>query len=105
MQDQGRAVARHGSADGLQAGDGCRKILAPAERRKPVAQGHPRRHIPQRRRGHQHAREDRRLISASPKSRIARKKGDRASLTFYPLLCHWLYLVQVGRGRTSLVWL
>jgi transposase-like protein len=35
--------------------------------REPVAQGRPGRHLPQRRRGHQHARADRRLITPSPR--------------------------------------
>ena len=64
---QGRAVASHRPADGVQAGHDGRENLAPAERRKPVAQGHPGHHIHQRRRGHQHASTERRLITASPK--------------------------------------
>jgi len=35
--------------------------------KEPVAQGHPGRHIPQRRRGHRHASIERRLITASPR--------------------------------------
>ena len=52
---QGRAVAGHRPADGVQAGDGRREDVAPAERREPVAQGHPGRHLPRRRRGRRHA--------------------------------------------------
>ena len=43
--------------------------LEAAEGRKPVAQSCPRRHVHQRRRGHQHASTERRLITASPKFR------------------------------------
>ena len=45
------------------------KTWAPAERRKPVAQGRSGRHVHQRRRGHQNANTERRLITASPKFR------------------------------------
>ncbi|WP_424140770.1 transposase [Roseomonas chloroacetimidivorans] len=41
--------------------------MAQAEGREPVAQAHPGRHIQERRRGHQHASTERRLITASPK--------------------------------------
>ena len=61
-----RAVAGHRPADGVQAGDDRGQDLAAAERREPVAQSRPGRHLPQRRRGHQHARPERRLITASP---------------------------------------
>jgi putative transposase len=64
---QGRAVASHRPDDGVQTRDDGREDLAPVERRKPVAQGHPGHHIHQRRRGHQHASAERRLITASPK--------------------------------------
>jgi len=64
---QGRAVAGHGPANGVQAGDDGGEDLAPAERREPVAQSRPGRHIPQRRRGHRHASTKRRLITASPR--------------------------------------
>ena len=66
-QDQGRAVAGHRPADGVQAGHGRREDVAPAERREPVAQGRPGRHLPRRRRGHRHASTDRRLITPSPR--------------------------------------
>jgi hypothetical protein len=56
-------------AHGVQAGDGRLEDLAPAERREPVAQGRRGCHLPQRRRGHQHDSTERRLITASPKSR------------------------------------
>jgi len=55
------------TSDGVQAGDGSCQDLAPAEGREPVAQSRPGRHIPQRRRGHQHASAERRLITASPR--------------------------------------
>ena len=64
---QGRTVARHRPAHGVQAGHGSGQDLAPAEGREPVAQGRRGCHIPQRRRGHQHASTERRLITASPK--------------------------------------
>ena len=64
--DQGRAVPRHRPADGVQAGHGSGQNLAPAEGREPVAQSRPGRHIPKRRRGHQYASTERRLITASP---------------------------------------
>ena len=67
--DQGRAVAGHRPADGVQAGHGGGEDLAAIEGREPVAESRCRRHIPKRRRGHQHARAERRLISASPKFR------------------------------------
>ena len=67
--DQGRAVAGYRPADGVQAGHGGGENLAPAEGRKPVAQGRPGRHFHQRRRGHRHASKERRLINASPKFR------------------------------------
>ena len=66
---QGRAVAGHRTAHGVQAGHGGGENLAPAEGRKPVAQSRPGRHIPKRRRGHRHASTERRLITASPKFR------------------------------------
>ena len=49
---QGRAVAGHRPADGLQAGHGRREDLAPAEGREPVAQGRSRASPSGRRRGH-----------------------------------------------------
>ena len=61
------AVARHGPADGIQAGDGCGQDLAPAEGREPAAQSRPGRHIRGWRRGHRHASTKRRLITPSPK--------------------------------------
>ncbi len=67
--DQGRAVPGHRPADGVQAGHRRRENLAPAEGRKSVAQSRPGRHVHQRRRGHQHASTERRLITASPKFR------------------------------------
>ena len=66
---QGRAVVRHRPADGVQAGHGSCENMASAEGRKSVAQGRPGRHLHQRRRGHQHASTERRLITASPKFR------------------------------------
>ena len=63
---QGRAVAGHRPADGVQAGHGSGQNLAPAEGREPVAQSRPGRHIPKRRRDHQYASTERRLITASP---------------------------------------
>ena len=65
--DKGRVIAGHRPADGVQAGHGRRKDLAPAEGREPVAQSPPGHHIPQRRRGHRHASTKRRLITPSPK--------------------------------------
>ena len=64
---QRRAVAGHRPAHGVQAGHGRRKDVAPIEGRKPVAESHRRRHIPERRRGHRHARANRRLTAPSPK--------------------------------------
>ena len=64
--DQGRAVPGHRPADGVQAGHGSGQNLAPAEGREPVAQSRPGHHIPKRRRGHQDASAERRLITASP---------------------------------------
>ena len=61
------AVAGHRPADGVQAGDGGGQDLASAERREPVAQSRPGRHIPQRRQGHRHASTECRLITASPR--------------------------------------
>ncbi len=63
---QGRAVAGHGPADGVQAGHGSGQNLAPAEGREPIAQSRPGHHIPKRRRGHQDASAERRLITPSP---------------------------------------
>ena len=58
---EGRAVAGHRSAHGVQAGHGRRQDMAQAKRREPVAQGRPGRHLPRRRRGHRHASTARRL--------------------------------------------
>ena len=60
------ALSQDTATDGVQAGHGRRQNLAPAEGRKPVAQGRPGRQIHQRRRGHQYASTERRLITASP---------------------------------------
>jgi transposase-like protein len=43
------------------------KNPAPSQGREPVAQVHPGRHIQERRRGHQHASAERRLITVSPR--------------------------------------
>ena len=64
---QGRAVAGHRPADGVQAGHGRRQDLAPAEGREPVAQGDRGRHIQGRRRGHHRRCQGRRLIRPSPR--------------------------------------
>jgi hypothetical protein len=75
-QSQGRDVARHRPADGVQAHHGRRQDLAPVERRKSVAQGHPGHQVHRWRRGHQHVNTERRLITPSPSfphsSRFAR---------------------------------
>ena len=63
---KGRAVTGHRTIDDVQAGDGGRQNMAPLEGREPVAQSHPRRHIPRRRRDHRNANTERRLIMASP---------------------------------------
>ena len=65
-EDQGRAVARYRPPDGIQTRHGGGEDLAAVEGREPVAESHCRRHIPKRRRGHQHAKAERRLISPSP---------------------------------------
>ena len=65
--DQGRAVAGHGPAHGVQARHGRSQDIASAEGREPVAQSGPGRHVQRRRRGHRHAGTARRLITASPK--------------------------------------
>ena len=75
VRDPRRAVAGHRAAGGLQAGHGSGENLAQAERRKPVAETRPRRHIPQRRRGHQHASTERRLSTASPRFRHSSEAG------------------------------
>ena len=49
---QGGALARDRQADGFQTDHRRLQDLAPLAGRKPVAQGHPGRHIPQRHRGH-----------------------------------------------------
>jgi len=51
--------------------------LAPAEGQDPVAQSRPGRHIPQRRRGHQHASTERRPTTASLGSDIAPQAAGR----------------------------
>jgi putative transposase len=66
---QGCALPGHRQADGLQAHHGGGQNLATAEGRKPVAQGHPRRHIPRRHRGQRADITQRRLNTASPKFR------------------------------------
>ena len=65
---QGRALAGHRQAHGLQADHGGLQNLAPTEGRKPVAQGHPGCQIPRRHRGHR-AASTRRLTTSSPKFR------------------------------------
>ena len=51
------------------------KTWRPSEGRKPVAQSRPGHHVHQRRRGHQHASTERRLITVSPNSGIAPSPG------------------------------
>ena len=63
---QGGALAGHRQADGLQADHRRREDVAPPAGGKPVAQGHPGRHIPRRYRGHRHRVTGRRLIRPSP---------------------------------------
>ena len=52
VRTKGARSQGHRPAHGVQARDGSREDLAPAEGREPVAQGRPGCHIPQRRRGH-----------------------------------------------------
>src|SRR3954466_10593811 len=66
-QNQGIAVVLHGPADGLQTCDGRRENLAKAERRKPVAEGRSRCHLPRRDGGHRRSVKPRRLIAPSSK--------------------------------------
>ena len=61
--DEGRALADHRQADGVQTREGGREDLAEAQRRKPVAQGRRRRHLPRRDRGHRAPRSPCRLIA------------------------------------------
>src|SRR4051812_29841892 len=63
---QRRTLTGHGSAHGLQADHGGSQDLAPAEGRKPVAEGRCRCHLPQRRRGDRRATTKRRLNAPSP---------------------------------------
>jgi hypothetical protein len=65
--EKGGAVARHRQVDGVQVGHRSCKNLAAAKERKLVAQSHPGRRLYQQRRDHQHARTERRLITALPK--------------------------------------
>ena len=62
-QDQGRAVAHHRPADGVQARHGRLEDLAAAERREPVAQGRRRCHLQGRDRGHRPPVRPRRLTA------------------------------------------
>ena len=79
--DQGRVVPGHRPAHGVQARHGRRQDMAQAEGREPVAQGRPGRHIPKRRRGHQHASTERRLITASPKFQHSSRMRRREFMT------------------------
>jgi hypothetical protein len=77
-------------ADGLQAALRRIKDLAPTQRYKSLAEGHRRRQIPRRHRGHPSAGKPRRLIAPSPtiphSSRLARAGGLR----------EWVNAGQVG---------
>src|SRR4051794_1389687 len=88
------AVVLHGQADGLQTCYGCRENLAKAERRKPVAEGRSRCHVPQRDGGHRSSVKPRRLIAPSPKllhsststsMPIRRNRARRSGLSAPPL--------------------
>jgi putative transposase len=62
--DQRGALGHDRQADGVQAGDGGVQNLAPAEGRKPVAEGRGRRHLPRRDRSRREPRSPRRLTAA-----------------------------------------
>ena len=72
VRTKGALSPGHRPAHGVQARHRRRQDVAQAEGREPVAQGRPRRHIPKRRRGDQHASTERRLITPRhPNSSIA----------------------------------
>src|SRR4051795_3612953 len=66
-QNQGIAVALHGTADGLRTREGRLENLAKAERRKPVAQGRGWCQFPRRERDRRRPVKPRRLTAPSPK--------------------------------------